>query len=72
MPAPLFMGFIPYRIGSTLAGIKGLGNIALPWLCLGDFNTVLYSDDIINGNPVTDYEVKDFKDCIKTMELTKL
>ncbi|XP_021719374.1 uncharacterized protein LOC110687055 [Chenopodium quinoa] len=54
------------------AGIKALGNIQLPWICIGDYNYILSSDDRFNGNPVTDYEVKDFKDFVHDLELVEI
>ncbi|PSS19303.1 Endonuclease, partial [Actinidia chinensis var. chinensis] len=34
-----------------------------PWILLGDFNNVLSPDERINGQPVTMYETREFKEC---------
>ena len=31
-----------------------------PWMVLGDFNSILSQDDILNGNVVSMYEIADF------------
>ncbi|XP_019225943.1 PREDICTED: uncharacterized protein LOC109207468 [Nicotiana attenuata] len=41
------------------------------WLLSGDFNNVLSSEDRI-GSPVTDAEIKEFKDVIDDLQLTPL
>lgn len=41
-----------------------------PWLCMGDFNTVLSAGDRENGRPVTPAEYQDFNAWINDMELT--
>lgn len=33
-----------------------------PWMCMGDFNTLLLVDDRLGGNPIQDAEMKDFND----------
>ncbi|XP_060212045.1 uncharacterized protein LOC132639621 [Lycium barbarum] len=43
-----------------------------PWLVCGDFNNVLYTQDRIYGNPVTDAEIRDFTDCIQDVGITEL
>lgn len=40
------------------------GTINGPWIILGDFNTILHSDDRINGIPVHPTETVDFQNCI--------
>ncbi|CAH2936087.1 MAG: hypothetical protein CPSOU_6785 [uncultured Paraburkholderia sp.] len=35
-----------------------------PWLIMGDFNSMLYEDDKLNGNAVSAYETRDFLNCI--------
>ncbi|WMV28665.1 hypothetical protein MTR67_022050 [Solanum verrucosum] len=40
---------------------------AKPWLALGDFNSVLKSEDRLGGNPVTWAEVIEFQNCIDRM-----
>lgn len=42
-----------------------------PWLLSGDFNNVLSSEDRI-GSPVTEAEIKEFKDVINDLQLTPL
>ena len=34
-----------------------------PWLVLGDFNSILSQDDKYNDEPVSSYEVSDFRAC---------
>lgn len=40
----------------------------LPWLGAGDYNTMLSTDDRLNGNLVTDYEIRDFQQFLIDME----
>ncbi|XP_075108929.1 uncharacterized protein LOC142180761 [Nicotiana tabacum] len=47
------------------------GQVQIPWLISGDFNNVLTTDDRL-GQPVTMNEVKEFKDCIDSIQLTPL
>ncbi|KAJ8419283.1 LOW QUALITY PROTEIN: hypothetical protein Cgig2_007606 [Carnegiea gigantea] len=42
------------------------------WCILGDFNSVLYSGDIMGGTKVQDNEVSSFEDCVSTYELQEL
>ncbi|XP_019260707.1 PREDICTED: uncharacterized protein LOC109238677 [Nicotiana attenuata] len=57
---------------NTIAGRKPLwdqlrnirGSINGPWILLGDFNTILFSDDRVNGVPVHPAETVDFQNCI--------
>ncbi|XP_070019439.1 uncharacterized protein [Nicotiana sylvestris] len=57
---------------NTTAGRKPLwdqlrnikGSINGPWILLGDFNTILSSDDRVNGVPVHPVETVDFQNCI--------
>jgi len=43
-----------------------------PWIILGDFNLLLSQDDMHNGEPVSNYEVSDFRDCCFNLGLTDL
>jgi len=43
-----------------------------PWLVLGDFNSTLSQDDKYNGEPVSSYEVSDFRACCSELELSDL
>ncbi|XP_056687533.1 uncharacterized protein [Spinacia oleracea] len=43
-----------------------------PWMVAGDFNSVLYSGDRINGNAVSDSETKDFLQCVADCDLHEL
>nr|XP_016445978.1 PREDICTED: uncharacterized protein LOC107771163 [Nicotiana tabacum] len=47
-------------------------NITTLWLIGGDFNTVLYSQDRLMGNPITYSETQDFASCIQTLQLNEL
>lgn len=42
------------------------------WCVLGDFNLVLYKEDRIRGNELTDHDIKDFADCSDTCELNEM
>ncbi|XP_070017036.1 uncharacterized protein [Nicotiana sylvestris] len=44
----------------------------MPWLVMGDFNSVLNINDGIGGNPVTMAEVTDFQQYIDSCELNEL
>ncbi|XP_070033084.1 uncharacterized protein [Nicotiana tomentosiformis] len=44
----------------------------LPWLVVGDFNSVLRIDDRIGGNPITVGEIMDFHECVEECELIEL
>lgn len=44
----------------------------LPWLILGDFNTVLSQSKKKGGLNVTNYQTKDFVDCVASLGLTDL
>lgn len=52
--------------------IQSLGVTHLPWICTDDFNSILALDDRLNGNPVSDAEVKDFTDCLEAMGLVEI
>ncbi|XP_019256466.1 PREDICTED: uncharacterized protein LOC109234878 [Nicotiana attenuata] len=55
------------RLWKELEAMGGV--IQMPWIISGDFNTVLCSDDRL-GQPVTMNEIKDFKECIDTLQLS--
>jgi hypothetical protein len=40
------------------------GNTSLPWLILGDFNSITYPDDRYNSSEVPNYETKNFLEWI--------
>lgn len=42
------------------------------WLIVGDFNTSLSPQDRLAGDPVSLYDVKDFKECIRSIGVIKL
>ncbi|XP_021731517.1 uncharacterized protein LOC110698406 [Chenopodium quinoa] len=54
------------------AGIRGLHTPNLPWLCAGDFNSILHTDDKLNGTEVTNYEIRDFRQFIDYMEFLEI
>lgn len=41
----------------------------LPWVLVGDFNTVFDYDKRVNGNPITYQEVVDGQQCIQRLRL---
>lgn len=43
-----------------------------PWLVAGDFHSVLFSSDRINGALVSTYESRDFATCVEDCELYEL
>ncbi|XP_021751224.1 uncharacterized protein LOC110716881 [Chenopodium quinoa] len=56
----------------VVGGIRAIGPMSLPWICTGDFNSVLQTDDRINGSEVTDYEVRDFKEFVEDMNFMEI
>ncbi|XP_021766230.1 uncharacterized protein LOC110730713 [Chenopodium quinoa] len=53
-------------------GIKNISLQQIPWLCVGDFNYVLNSQDRLNGNSVTEYETRDFQNFVDELDLTEI
>ncbi|XP_021714658.1 uncharacterized protein LOC110682631 [Chenopodium quinoa] len=53
-------------------GIRAVGLVTIPWLCTGDFNSVLHHADRINGSEITDYEVRDFRDFIDQLNFVEI
>ncbi|XP_073025316.1 uncharacterized protein [Primulina eburnea] len=45
---------------------------SLPWITLGDFNSVLTQSEKKGGLPITDYNIKDFVDCVSSLDLIDL
>lgn len=43
-----------------------------PWCIIGDFNSILYAGDRINGNPVAGVETKDFEHLLDFTDLVEL
>lgn len=43
-----------------------------PWLVVGDFNAMLYSTDRVNGSEVSEYETRDFAECLDSCQLFEL
>ena len=41
-----------------------------PWILLGDFNNVLNIEERINGQPVSMYEIREFKECCYNLGLS--
>lgn len=56
---------------TLLDGLKSWAS-AGPWLVLGDFNSVLSQDDKYNGEPVSSYEVSDFRASCSELGLSDL
>ncbi|XP_009629900.1 uncharacterized protein LOC107767911 [Nicotiana tabacum] len=44
----------------------------IPWIIIGDFNSVLRIDDRIRGNPITMSEIVDFSECAEEREFIEL
>ncbi|XP_021727809.1 uncharacterized protein LOC110694913 [Chenopodium quinoa] len=54
---------------------EGIRNISIqhsPWLCAGDFNSVLHTLDRLHGTDVTDYETRDFQSLVDDLDLTEV
>ncbi|XP_073060321.1 uncharacterized protein [Primulina eburnea] len=45
---------------------------SLPWMVLGDFNTVLSPNEKVGGLMVKNYDIRDFVDCVATLDLLDL
>ncbi|XP_021734452.1 uncharacterized protein LOC110701169 [Chenopodium quinoa] len=43
-----------------------------PWLCAGDFNSILHTSDRLHGTDVTDYETRDFQSLVDDLDLTEV
>lgn len=43
-----------------------------PWICLGDFNAILSTEDRVNGRPVSDAETRDLNQWLLDLNLTVL
>ncbi|XP_021860628.2 uncharacterized protein [Spinacia oleracea] len=53
--------------------LTNLGSVITDsWLVMGDFNSILYSDDRLNGSIVTATETRDFEACIDGAALAEL
>jgi hypothetical protein len=42
---------------------------SLPWIVMGDFNEILYSDEKEGGNPRPDRMMQEFRNCLSDCEL---
>lgn len=40
-------------------------DVSMPWLVMGDFNSVLKIEDIVGGNPISMGEIIDFHNCVE-------
>ncbi|XP_073291645.1 uncharacterized protein [Primulina huaijiensis] len=47
-------------------------NCKLPWIILGDFNNVLFSNEKKSGVNIRNYDTKDFVDCVASLDLIDL
>ncbi|VFQ70484.1 unnamed protein product [Cuscuta campestris] len=47
-------------------------NMTDPWCCVGDFNAVLDTIDRKGGNPITEDEIHDFKECVEDCGLEEI
>ncbi|XP_021717262.1 uncharacterized protein LOC110685110 [Chenopodium quinoa] len=54
------------------SGLKGLPTAIIPWLCIGDFNSILSAGDRLNGATVSDYETRYFMQCIDDLALVEI
>jgi hypothetical protein len=43
-----------------------------PWVCLGDFNEVLYSDEHLGANARGEAQMRQFRDCLEDCHLVDL
>ncbi|XP_021722697.1 uncharacterized protein LOC110690173 [Chenopodium quinoa] len=53
-------------------GIRSISIQHSPWLCAGDYNSVLHTSDRLYGNNVTDYETRDFQSLVDDLDLTEI
>lgn len=55
---------------------RELGSLAAinssAWLVMGEFNSVLYSSDRINGNVVSNFGTADFESCLSQTDLAEI
>ena len=64
-----------HSIHDRLPMWEGIRNISIqhsPWLCAGDFNSVLHTSDRLHGTDVTDYESRDFQSLVDDLDLTEV
>ncbi|XP_021766985.1 uncharacterized protein LOC110731431 [Chenopodium quinoa] len=64
-----------HSIHDRLPMWEGIRNISIqhsPWLCVGDFNSVLHTSDRLHGTNVTDYETRDFQSFVDDLDLTEV
>ncbi|XP_021764051.1 uncharacterized protein LOC110728715 [Chenopodium quinoa] len=64
-----------HSIHDRLPMWEGIRNISIqhsPWLCAGDFNSVLHTSDRLHGTNVTDYDTRDFQSLVDDLDLTKV
>ncbi|XP_021732888.1 uncharacterized protein LOC110699669 [Chenopodium quinoa] len=64
-----------HSIHDRLPMWEGIRNISIqhfPWLCAGDFNSVLNTSDRLHGTDVTDYETRDFQSLVDDLDLTEV
>lgn len=57
---------------SLWSNLVAIGTNASPWIVTGDFNSLLTYEDRVNGNPVTEAELRDFNECIIAADLIQL
>lgn len=48
------------------------GTITSPWLIMGDFRTIFNVSQRVNGNPISEMEMRDRVECIRKIGLTFL
>ncbi|XP_021737700.1 uncharacterized protein LOC110704212 [Chenopodium quinoa] len=64
-----------HSIHDRLSLWEGLRSISIqhsPWLCVGDYNSVLHASDRLHGADVTDYETRDFQNLVDDLDLPEL
>ncbi|XP_021729884.1 uncharacterized protein LOC110696859 [Chenopodium quinoa] len=64
-----------HSIHDRLSLWEGLRSIFIqhsPWLCVGDYNSVLHASDRLHGVDVTNYETRDFQTLVNDLDLTEL
>ncbi|XP_021744067.1 uncharacterized protein LOC110710117 [Chenopodium quinoa] len=64
-----------HSIHDRLSLWEGLRSISIqhsPWLCVGDYNSILHTSDRLHGVDVTDYETRDFQNLVDDLDLTEL
>jgi exonuclease III len=70
--ATFIYGFNTISARRTLWADLRRWSVDSPWLLLGDFNSILSQEDKHNGEPVSTYEISDFRECCSDLGIADL